>query len=70
MTNHANAENLRSEYLTRKPRKTIVNMCTARKNWNGCDYADVYGGAGCECWKQDGHHNCVRCREVKREEVK
>lgn len=66
MTNFKNAENLRHEYLTRTPRKTIKNVCTARRNWNGCDYADVYGGMGCECWKQDSTHKCVRCMEVKR----
>lgn len=66
MTNYNNAEILRNEYIKRTPRKTVVNICTARKNWNGCDYADIYAGAGLECWKQDGKHDCVRCREEKR----
>ena len=67
MINKENAEMLRTEYLTRKPRKTIRNVCSARKNWNGCDYADVYSGMGCDCWKQDGKHNCIRCREEARQ---
>ncbi len=65
MTDYKNAEALRSEYLQQTPRKTVKNICCARPNWNGCDYCDVYSGAGLECWKQDGRHNCVHVREVK-----
>ena len=65
MTNYINAEQLRSEYITREPRKTIKNICTARPNWNGCDYCDVYGGCGSECWKQYAKHNCAHVREEK-----
>lgn len=64
MTDYKNAERLRAEYLQQTPRKTIRNICAARPNWNGCDYCDVYSGAGLECWKQDGKHNCVYAREV------
>lgn len=59
----------RDYYLTHKPRKNVVNICTARKNWNGCSYADVFAGSGLECWKQDGEHNCVRCLEKSRKLV-
>ena len=31
MTNYNNAEILRNEYIKRVPRKTVVNICTARK---------------------------------------
>ena len=65
MANINNAERLRSEYITRKPRKTVKNICTARPNWNGCDYCDVYGGNGLDCWKQDGKHECCHVREEK-----
>ena len=64
MTNIENAENLRRYYLTHDKRKNKTNICTARKNWNGCDYCDIYAGCGCECWKQDSSHNCVRVMEV------
>lgn len=69
MTNYENAERLRKEYLTRKPDKTMVNICTARRDWNGCDYCDVYAGAGLECWKQDGKHNCIRCSRQERKNI-
>lgn len=69
MTDKKNAETLRAYYLTHEPRKTIINICTARKNWNGCDYCDVYAGAGLECWKQDGKHNCIRCRQEVKKDV-
>lgn len=68
MTDFTNAERLRAEYLTRTARKNVVNICTGRRNWNVCDYGDVYAGAGCECWKQDGPHNCIHCMQMKREE--
>ena len=67
MTDYKNAENLRQEYLTRTPRKTLVNVCKARPRWNGCDYCDVYAGTGLECWKQDGPHNCCHCEQMKKE---
>ena len=63
MTDTANAERLREYYLTHKPRQRVKNICTGVKNWNGCDYCDIYSGAGLECWKQDGKHYCVRVRE-------
>lgn len=66
MTDYANAEKLRAYYLTHEPRKSKVNLCNGRRDWNVCDYGDVYAGAGCECWKQDGPHNCARCYEQKR----
>ena len=64
MTDYQNAEHLRDEYNTRRPRKTITNICMARPKWNGCDYCDVYSGNGLECWKQDGKHNCIHVREI------
>lgn len=64
MTNLENAEVLRKYYLTHKKRKNKTNICQARKNWNGCDYCDVYAGCGVECWKQDGRHNCCHLVEV------
>lgn len=67
MTDHENAERMRHEYLTRPQRKTVVNICTARPNWNGCDYCDMYSGAGLECWKQNAAHACVRCVQRIRE---
>ena len=66
MTDYANAEKLRDYYNTHNPRKSVVNICTRRPNWNGCDYCDVYAGSGMECWKQDGKHYCVGCREERR----
>lgn len=66
MTDYVNAEKLRDEYLKRKARKNVVNICTARRNWNGCDYCDVYAGMNMECWKQDEKHFCCHCMEVRR----
>ena len=66
MTDYQNAESLRREYLTRTPRKTLVNVCKARPRWNGCDYCDVYSGTGLECWKQDAPHNCYYCKQEQR----
>ena len=69
MTDYKNAERLHDYYLTHKKQKTVVNICRARKNWNGCDYCDVYAGSGLECWKQTGPHYCVHCERVKRGET-
>lgn len=63
MTDFNNAEKLRKYYLTHKQRKNKVNICSGIPNWNGCDYCDVYSGAGLPCWKQTGKHNCIRCKE-------
>ena len=66
MTDTKNAERLRALYLNEsKKEKNFVNICTATKNWNGCDYADIYAGAGCECWNQAKKHNCIRCIREK-----
>jgi len=67
MTDHQNAERLRQEYLSHPQRKTVVNICKARPNWNGCDYCDIYSGAGLECWKQNAPHNCCYCEQRQRE---
>ena len=61
MTDVENAEKLRTYYLTHNPRKGTRNVCTGRRNWNVCDYGDIYGGCGEDCWKQDGNHKCDRC---------
>lgn len=66
MTDLKNAEKLRDYYIKNNGRKTIINICTARPNWNGCDYCDIYAGAGLPCWKQDAKHNCIRCKEEAR----
>lgn len=63
MTDFANAEILRKYYLLH-PVKEEKNICRARPNWNGCDYCDVYAGAGLPCWKQDGKHNCCHCERI------
>ncbi len=63
-TNYANAERLRKHYLTAEPRKVTRNICIGRRNWDVCDYGDVYAGTGLECWKQDGKHAC--CKLVER----
>ena len=63
MTDYTNAEKLRREHDRRTPRKNTRNVCRARPYWNGCDYCDVYGGAGLDCWKQDKKHNCIYCEE-------
>ena len=69
MTNTTNAEKLRATYLQHTHSESKMrNICTARRNWNGCDYADIYAGAGLECWKQGAPHNCIRCE--RREVVK
>lgn len=66
MTNHENAERLRVEYITNShPESKTRNICKARKNWDGCDYADVYAGSGLECWKQGTNHNCIKCERSK-----
>lgn len=62
MTNTTNAERLRAAYLRNQHAESKArNICTARRNWNGCDYADIYAGAGLECWKQGALHACIRC---------
>lgn len=69
MTDKVNAERLRREYLRQTAQKRnygYVNICRATPNWNGCDYCDVYSGAGLECWKQNGKHWCIRCERMKR----
>ena len=66
MTDHKNAEKLYQEYKTRTRRKTVVNACTARPKWNGCDFCDVYKyDVNGECWKQNGKHSCVHVMEEK-----
>lgn len=67
MTDYANAEKLRAYYLTHEPRQKVTNICNGRRNWNVCDYGDVYAGCGHECWKQDGKHSCVRIVEIKKD---
>lgn len=67
MTDLENAERLRTYHNTHKPRNKVVNICTARRNWDGCDYCNVYSGCGLECWKQDGKHNCIKCQERRQE---
>ena len=69
MTDYENAERLHQEYLTRPQRKTLVNICRARPNWNGCDFCDIYSGPGMECWKQNDRHNCCYCEQQKREAI-
>ena len=64
MTDYANAERLRKYYLTHKQRQDAKNICRALPNWNGCDYCDIYAGAGLECWKQDGQHDCCKVEAV------
>lgn len=66
MTNTTNAERLRAVYLQNMHAESKTrNMCTARRHWNGCDYADIYAGAGLECWKQGAAHACIRCERKK-----
>lgn len=66
MTNLENAEKLRSIYLsTINTKQRIKNICRARKNWNGCDYCDVYAGSGLECWKQGSRHDCCHCERIQ-----
>lgn len=67
MTDFENAEKLRTYHLTHKNRKSKTNICRGKRNWNGCDYCDVYSGSGRQCWKQDGTHSCIRCEEVAEE---
>lgn len=55
----ANAERLRRYYETHEERKTKINICTRRANWNACHYIDFnmqdYDEQhGCKCWKQGG----------------
>ena len=64
MTDYTNAERLRKEYLNGPQNTKKKNICKARRNWNGCDYCDVYAGCGLECWKQGEKHNCCYCIEV------
>jgi len=65
----SNAEQLETYNRTHIKRKTKVNVCNGRANWNACDYIDFgkqeYGRFGCECWKQDNSHKCCRCIELK-----
>jgi hypothetical protein len=66
MIDYKNAESLRTAYLSNEKHARFVNVCTAKRNWNGCDYCDVYSGRGLECWKQGTVHNCVHCVQVER----
>lgn len=62
MTDLVNAEKLREIYLlTNTPKNSKRNICRAKRNWNGCDYCDVYAGNGLECWKQGEKHSCCHC---------
>ena len=66
MTDYKNAERLRKIYITENHTESKVrNICRASKNWNGCDYCDVYAGSGLECWKQGKEHKCCKCERVK-----
>jgi hypothetical protein len=68
MTNYSNAERLRREHdkhNTLEHNYKFINICRARPSWDGCDYCDVYGGSGLECWKQGSAHNCVKCERKK-----
>lgn len=65
MTDLINAERLRKEYLNGPQNAKKKNICRAKRNWNGCDYCDVYAGYGLECWKQGKPHNCCHCQEVE-----
>lgn len=67
-TNYENAERLRNYYLAHKARNNKINVCRAKRNWNGCDYCDVYAGTGEPCWKQDGKCNCVKVEEVDKKD--
>lgn len=69
MTDYTNAENLRRDHdrhNTQEYNYKFINICKARPNWDGCDYCDVYGGCGLECWKQGRAHNCVKCCREER----
>ena len=62
MTHRDNAERLRYIYLSNIHGESKKrNICTARSNWNGCDYSDIYAAGGGECWKQGAPHRCIRC---------
>lgn len=63
MTDYANAEKMRTYYIMH-PVKVEKNICTGRRDWNVCDYGDIYAGAGLPCWKQDGPHYCAWCHRV------
>ncbi len=64
MTNLANAEQLRKIYLLAPhPEAKKRNICRASRNWNGCDYCDMYAGNGLECWKQGKKHFCCYCEQ-------
>lgn len=66
MTNYENAEKLREKYISEPHTESkIRNICRAKRNWNGCDYCDVYAGSGLECWKQGKKHNCCGCERVE-----
>lgn len=68
MTDYENAEKLRAEYLKNThPEQNERNICRGRRNWNVCDYGNVYAGSGLECWKQGAPHWCVYCERVKKE---
>ena len=65
MTDFENAEQLRKIYLLENhPESKTRNICKAKRNWNGCDYCDVYAGSGLECWKQGAKHNCFHCERI------
>lgn len=69
MADYANAERLRKKYLSGPQNTKKKNICQARRNWNGCDYCDVYAGSGLECWKQGKPHNCCHCDNGVKMEV-
>lgn len=68
MTDYKNAELLRHAYLNNPCNGSSTrNICRGQRNWNVCDYGDVYAGNGLECWKQGGDHWCVHCERITME---
>lgn len=70
MTDLINAERLREYFLTHEHNNKYVNVCDGLPNWNVCDYGDIYAGKGLECWKQDGKHDCIRCKRLERKDYR
>ena len=60
---------MRNYYEQQQKRSGVINVCSARPNWNACAYADfgfcdITKDGYALCWKQDGAHKCAGCNEA------
>lgn len=59
------------EFLYGKKMKTQVNVCTARPNWDSCQFMDLYSHRAVQpdgrffCWNQSKDWCCIKVRLEK-----